>query len=202
MPCSMQLFNPYADDRFHRYQTRCSVEEMLDDIEQRIPYPLLIKKPRASVSQGVYLERDREGAARRLENLFTGGGFLDNSLLVQAFVEGPEYRIVASEAELLLAYGKTSDETGAVLNPLHHASGRAVRVGEGPLLAAMVELTRRVADVIRLGFYAIDVIDGPGGLRILELNPNPFCFFYNRSNGRGDFVAVYEHLLDKYIPGT
>ena len=203
VPCSMQLFNPYADDRFHRYKTHGSVEEMLDDIEKRIPYPLFIKKPRASVSQGVYLERDREGAARRLENLFTGGGFLDNSLLVQAFVEGAEYRIVASEAELLLAYEKTSDDIGGgALNPLHHASGRAVRVEEGPLLAEMVELTRRAADVIRLGFYAIDVIDGPGGLGILELNPNPFCFFYNRSNGRGDFVAVYEHLLDKYIPGT
>ena len=110
-----------------------------------------------------------------------------------------EYRIVASEAELLLAYEKTSDEVGGGLNPLHHASGRAVKVGDEPLLAAMTELTRRVAAVIRLGFYAIDVIDGPGGLRILELNPNPFCFFYNRSNGRGDFVAIYEHLLDKYI---
>ena len=203
VPCSMQVFNPYADDRFHRYQTHASVEEMLDDIEQRIPYPLLIKKPRASVSQGVYLERCREGASRRLENLFTGGGFLENTLLVQAFVEGAEYRIVASEAELLLAYEKTSDEIGGGgLNPLHHASGRAVRVGEGPLLAAMAELTRRAADVIRLGFYAIDVIDGSGGLSILEINPNPFCFFYNRSNGRGDFVAIYEHLLDKYVPGT
>ena len=66
----------------------------------------------------------------------------------------------------------------------------------------MTELTRRVAAVIRLGFYAIDVIDGPGGLRILELNPNPFCFFYNRSNGRGDFVAIYQHLLDKYLLRT
>ena len=82
VPCSMQLFNPYADDRFHRYKTHGSVEEMLDD--HREANPLIrcsIKKPRASVSQGVYLERDREGAARRLENLFTGGGFLDNSLL-------------------------------------------------------------------------------------------------------------------------
>ncbi len=202
VPCSMQVFNPYADDRFHRYKTHGSVEEMLDDLGERMQYPLLIKKPRASVSQGVYLERCREGAARRLENLFTGGGFLDNSLLIQAFVEGVEYRIVASEAELLLAYEKTSDEVGGGLNPLHHASGRAVRVGDGPLLAAMTELTRRVAAVIRLGFYAIDVIDGPGGLRILELNPNPFCFFYNRSNGRGDFVAIYQHLLDKYLLRT
>ena len=48
---------------------------MLDDVETRMQYPLLIKKPRASASQGVYLERDREGAARRLENLSPAEAF-------------------------------------------------------------------------------------------------------------------------------
>ena len=36
-------------------------------------------------------------------------------------------------------------------------------------------------------------------LWILELNPNPFCYFYNRANGRDDFVGIYRKLLGKYL---
>ena len=59
----------------------------------------------------------------------------------------------------------------------------------------MRELTVGVAGMIDLGFFAIDLIDGRDGFKILELNPNPFCFFYNRDNGREDFVSIYERLL-------
>ena len=91
------------------------------------------------------------------------------------------------------------DDAGADLNPLHHSTGTAVRVEDPALLASMERLTARVAGVIDLGFYAIDLIAGAGGLWILELNPNPFCYFYNRTNGRADFVDIYEKLLRKYL---
>jgi len=45
----------------------------------------------------------------------------------------------------------------------------------------------------------VDLIDSSEGLRILELNPNPFCYFYNRDNGREDFSAIYRQLLEKYV---
>ena len=67
------------------------------------------------------------------------------------------------------------------------------------LMRSLEELTAHVAAIIRLGFYAIDVIRGEEGFAILELNPNPFCYFYNRSNGREDFAAIYERLLEKYL---
>ena len=57
-----------------------------------------------------------------------------------------------------------------------------------------------MAGVVDLGFYAIDLIrDDAGGWWILELNPNPLCYFYNRSNGGGDFTAVYERLLREHV---
>jgi glutathione synthase/RimK-type ligase-like ATP-grasp enzyme len=106
---------------------------------------------------------------------------------------------VATQGELLLAYGKESAlQGGEDLNPLHQSNGRAVRLEEGALLEAIGDLVRQVAEVVELGFYAIDLIEGKEGLRILELNPNPFCFFYNKDNGRSDFVAIYRKLLEKY----
>ena len=133
--------------------------------------------------------------------LFENSGYLDNILLIQSFVSGPEYRVVASQGELLLAYEKRCDEglSPGRLNPLHQSTGRAVKVTNPERLDAMKELTYRVSEVIDLGFYAIDLIDGRDGFSILELNPNPFCYFYNRDNGREDFVSIYEFLLDKYV---
>lgn len=202
VPQSLQVFNPYADDRFNRYKTHDDIPAMLKDVEENLDFPVVIKKPRSSVSQGVYPEAGSAAVARRLQSLFENAGFLDNVLLIQAFVPGPEYRILATGGQLLLAYGKVSDgdsTVGGDLNPLHHASGRAVRVEDTSLLARMADLTCRIAAAIDLGFYAIDVIDGPDGLCILELNPNPFCYFYNRSNGREDFIRLYEGLIDRFV---
>jgi len=203
VPITMQVFNPYADDRFNRYRTHGSVEEAVADIEARLEFPVLIKKYRSSGSQGVYLVHDRERARERLQGLFENSSYLDNLVLVQTFVAGAEYRIVASQDELLVAYVKQSDQTEGDspvdLNPLHHDSGRAVKVEDDGLLMPMRALTSRVAACIDLGFYAIDLIHATSGFQILELNPNPFCYYYNYSNGRADFVGIYEHLLEKYL---
>jgi len=206
-PPTMQVFNPYADERFNRYKTHRTVAEMVDAVEDRVAYPVVVKKCRSSLSQGVYLEPDARALEQRLQGLFENAGFLDNTVLLQQYVPGPEYRIVASQDELLLAYEKQSeggDGEGADLNPLHHSTGTAVRVSDVARLESMARLTARVAAVVDLGFYAIDVIDGGpvdggSGLWVLELNPNPFCYFYNRANGRGDFVGIYRHLMGKYL---
>ena len=202
IPRTIQVFNPYADERFNRYKTHRTVEEMATDVEAQLEYPVVVKKYRSSLSQGVYLEHNGEAMRRRLQSLFENAGFLDNTVLIQEYVAGPEYRIVATQGELLLAYEKQSegsDGPGSDLNPLHHSTGKAVRVEEAGLLASMAGLTARVAGVIDLGFYAIDLIAGAEELWILELNPNPFCYFYNRGNGRGDFVGIYRKLMGKYL---
>ncbi len=199
VPQTMQVFNPLADARFDRYKTHPSVSAIVADAEQALKYPLVVKKYRSSLGQGVSLEPDRLSLERRLEFLFENSGYTDNIVLLQEYVPGPEYRMVASQADMLLAYAKVSACRSDDLNPLHQADGQAVPVADPRLLARLEGLTRQVAAVVQLGFFAIDVIDGPDGLRVLEINPNPFCYFYNRSNGRQDFVRVYERLLQRYL---
>ena len=131
VPFTLQLFNPYADDRFNRYKRHRTVEEMVADVEAEMGWPVLVKKARGSGSQGVHLEADAEGVSRRLQSLFENAGPLDNLVLVQSFVSGREYRAVATRGELLLAYLKAGGEPGAEdLNPLHHHGGRAERVDD------------------------------------------------------------------------
>jgi dihydrofolate synthase/folylpolyglutamate synthase len=199
MPQTVLLFNPLADERFNRYKTHRSVEDMAVAVEAEFSFPLLVKKNRSSVSQGVYLERDGAALRQRLQELFENSGYSDNVVLVQDYVRGPEYRIVASQGELLLAYRKEGSPGVSDLNPLHGPDGQAVKVEDPSLLDNMRWLTAALAQSIDLGFYAIDLIAAADGLYVLEVNPNPFCYFYNRSNGREDFVGIYKYLLRKYV---
>ncbi|MEE2658638.1 MAG: hypothetical protein VX733_09060 [Candidatus Latescibacterota bacterium] len=199
VPKTVQVFNPYADERFDRYKTHFSVEQMVAELDGRLGYPVVVKKHRSSMSQGVYLEHDAESMHQRLQSLFENAGSNDNLLLIQSFVEGAEYRAVASQSELLLVYEKVGEKDGMDLNPLHHHGGRAVRVEDPQVLVPVARLVQQIAGVIDLGLYAVDLIRGSDGFSVLELNPNPFCYYYNQSNGREDFVRIYEKLIKKYL---
>ena len=173
---------------------------MVADIERQFAFPVVVKKYRSSLAQGVFLAHQPSALAQRLQSLFQNSAYSDNIVLIQAYVPGPEYRVVATQDQLLLAYGKEGETAGQQdLNPLHQEDGRAVRVAEGALLDSMRSLVAEIAPAVELGFYAVDLIDSSEGLRILELNPNPFCYFYNRDNGREDFSAIYRQLLEKYV---
>lgn len=200
MPFTMQAFNPYAEERFNRYKTHRTVEDIAADVDATMSYPVMVKKTRGSGSSGVFMETDRAGVSCRLQDLFENAGYLDNLLLVQSFADGPEYRVIASQAELLLVYQKVSDGISVHdRNPLHHSTGRAERVCDATTVDELSRLTVKIAGVIDLGFYAVDLIrDHERGWQILELNPNPFCYFYNRTYGRDDFTGLYTDLLRKY----
>jgi len=201
VPTTLQFFNPLADPRFDRYKTHGSIAEIAAAVESQLRYPVVVKKYRSSLSQGVFLEQNGPALVRRLQQVFENSGYLDNIVLIQQYVPGPEYRAIASQGELLLVYGKEGGEAqhDGDLNPLHQSDGRAVRVVEEDLLEPMRELVGRIGRVVELGFYAVDLIEAKGDLYILELNPNPFCYFYNKENGRGDFTRIYRELLEKYV---
>ena len=74
------------------------------------------------------------------------------------------------------------------LNPLHQDTGRAVRVEDAAPTSANAAANRANSCVFSLGFYAIDLIHGADGFSIIEINPNPMCYVYNRDNGRRDFI--------------
>jgi dihydrofolate synthase/folylpolyglutamate synthase len=205
VPYTMKLFNPYADERFNRYQEHATVDGLIDEIETRMAYPLVVKRSQGSFAQGVYLEYDREGLRERLELLFRHSGYLNNILICQSFVAGREYRAVASGREVLLVYekqGPLTAEAGRDLNPLHRPGGKAVKVEDLVLLKSFGKVAECIAEVLELGFYAIDAIAGVDGLSVLEVNPNPVCYFYNDSNGRSDFVEIYERLLRQFSLGV
>jgi dihydrofolate synthase/folylpolyglutamate synthase len=205
VPYTIKLFNPYADERFNRYQEHASVARLIEEIECQISYPLVVKRNLGSFAQGVYLEHNREGLEERLELLFRHSGYLNNILICQSFVAGREYRAVASGENVHLVYekqGPLTAEAGGDMNPLHRPGGAAVKVTDQDLLKSFHKIAESIGEVLNLGFYAIDAIAGVDGLSVLEVNPNPVCYFYNESNGREDFVGIYERLLRTFVGET
>lgn len=202
VPYTMKLFNPYADERFVRYQDHASVADLVEEIEAQMAYPVVVKRNQGSFAQGVYLEYDRAGLSERLDQLFRHSGYLNNVLVCQAFVAGREYRAVASGAEVHLVYekqGPLTAESGGDLNPLHRPGGQAVRVEDPAMLKSFRRVAECISEALDLGFYAIDAIAGVDGLSVLEVNPNPVCYFYNDHNGRADFVDIYAKLLQRHV---
>ena len=89
-------------------------------------------------------------------------------------------------------------DAGDDLNPLHGSTGMAVRVEGDGILTELSAVCDRIHSVLPLGFYAVDLIWRQGPV-VLELNPNPFCYFYNLANGRAEFVQIYETLLNRFL---
>ena len=199
VPETMVAFNPFADERFSRYRTHASVDAVIEEVERRFTYPVVVKRNKGSLAQGVFLEGDRFALEKRLRTLFEHSGFLDNLILVQEHISGPEYRIVAARDELLLAYEKVNASPCGDLNPLHGSTGFAKRVDAPETLEGLSRVTAGVSGVIELGFFAIDVIRSPAGFQVIEINPNPMCYFYNLHNGRSDFVGIYEKLIREHL---
>lgn len=200
IPLGKKVFNPFADSRFNRYKNFVNTEEIVVDLSLSMCFPLVIKKSRSSLAQGVYIVKDATELESQLRKIFEQSAYADNVLIVQEYVLGQEYRAVASQGDILLAYHKqgTVNESQD-LNPLHQQDGKAVPVKSGPLFNELSDLAKRISDVIDLGFYAFDVIFNEHGPKILELNPNPFCHYYNKSNGRADFISIYKQLVTKHI---
>ena len=165
-----------------------------------LSFPLIIKKSRSSLAQGVYVAQDAADLISKLRQIFEQSAYADNVLVAQEYLLGKEYRAVASQGKILLAYLKEGTVGGNQdMNPLHQGDGRAVPLKNGPVFEGLSDLALRISSVIDLGFYAFDVIFTKEGPKILELNPNPFCYYYNKSNGRSDFISIYRQLITKYI---
>ena len=77
-----------------------------------------------------------------------------------------------------------------------------MKVDDPELLKSFATVAECISEALPLGFYAIDAIAGVDGLSVLEVNPNPVCYFYNESNGRSTFVSIYERLLKSHLLGA
>ncbi|MEW7983225.1 MAG: RimK family protein [gamma proteobacterium symbiont of Phacoides pectinatus] len=144
----------------------------LDELEQALGYPMVLKVPDGSFSLGVYkveVRRQLEQVARRM--------FRDSELLLgQAYTYTSfDWRVGVLDGEPLYVcqYFMSSGHWQIYDHGTAGKEGehRTFAVEESP--AQVLETALKAANLIGRGFYGVDLKETPAGVVVIEVNDNP-----------------------------
>ena len=189
----------YQAELFERHGIPCPPtmvvhEENVKEIEGRIGFPCVLKKPDGSFSKGVALVGSEAELEDRLATLFQESELV----IAQGFVSSSfDWRIGVLDGKALYVC-KYHMATGH-WQIVHNAPGKAARFGrvetfridEAP--RAAVELGVRAASLIGDGLYGVDIKEADGHFLVMEVNDNP-----NIDAGIEDAVlkdALYDQII-------
>ncbi|MEJ2309765.1 MAG: RimK family protein [Gammaproteobacteria bacterium] len=169
----------------------------LDELEQRLGYPMVLKVPDGSFSLGVYKVGNRqqlEQVARRL--------FRDSELLLGQAYTYTEFDwrvgVLNGEALYVCQYFMTKGHWQIY----DHGSGgevegdhRTLAVADAP--AGVVETALRAASLIGNGLYGVDLKQTAGGVLVIEVNDNPSIDHGVEDQVEGE--ALYERIIGEFV---
>lgn len=129
--------------------------------------PVILKVLRGTQGVGVMIAHSPVSVASVLETLNT----LEEDVLIQQFLKesaGRDYRVFVVGGRIIATMLRTAP-TGEFRSNIH-------RGGEGSpitLPASYRRIAIRAASAFNLGVAGVDLMDGPGGATILEVNSSP-----------------------------
>ena len=174
-------------------QDRSNLEEVAD----RLGFPMVIKIPDGSFSRGVKKVHDMV----ELKSLVTE--LLEDTDLVIAQKFMPtdfDWRVgVLDRRPLFVCQYKMARGHWQIMN--HKPDGRSIEGGHNTIAVAdapadVVDTAVRAANLIGDGFYGVDIKPGPDGPIVIEINDNP-----NLEHGVEDEAdkAVWNHLTEWFV---
>ena len=169
----------------------------IDELEQRLGYPMVLKVPDGSFSLGVYKVENRQQldqVARRL--------FRDSELLLGQAYTYTEFDwrvgVINGEALYVCQYFMTKGHWQIY----DHGSGgevegdhRTLSVGEAP--AAVVDMALRAANLIGNGLYGVDLKETSDGILVIEVNDNPSIEHGVEDQVIGD--TLYDRIIGEFL---
>ncbi|MCO6413939.1 MAG: RimK family protein [Thiogranum sp.] len=173
-------------------------KQQIRDVEQHIPYPIVLKVPDGSFSRGVCKVENREQLMEITRNLFKESELiLAQEFLYTAF----DWRIGILNREPLYACQYfMSKSHWQIVN--HGPAGRFTEGGfktfcieEAP--PEVVAVALKAANLIGDGFYGVDVKSNESGVFVIEVNDNPSI-----DGGVEDCClksALYERILREFV---
>lgn len=184
-PKSVSYFNPLAPEPFQIYSNFKTIQQVQNDILTKFEFPFIFKKNNSSLSKDVYLVKNESQLAELLCRYFLPQK--NEMIIVQEFVAGTEYRVISLKGEPLLSYTKKGKFTNQPSPP------------QKVLNKTFSKLASKVYQALQVNFCGIDIIKSPQGqFYVIETNANPACFYYNKYQGREDFIQVYLRCLQEY----
>jgi len=200
MPKSEGFLCPNIDERYKRYLSSSSVDEIISSVEEQFSYPVIVKKNRGSWGRNVFKVSSTEELERALLEIYNyKSASFDYVALVQEYIEiDREYRVVFLGGELEFAYEKVVD--GAVcgdnLSPLHWEGARAQFVEDRALLEEFATFSKGMFAKAMIDFCGVDIaVDKQGQMWLIEANSSPGFDYIIKSEGEERVVELYEKML-------
>jgi glutathione synthase/RimK-type ligase-like ATP-grasp enzyme len=172
--------------------------ENLDDVEQAIPYPIVLKIPDGAFSRGVFKAESRADLTRIAARLFKESDLI----LAQEFLYTDyDWRVgVLSRRPIFVCKYYMSGQHWQVVD---HTGKGAPKEGGFETLAvedAPAEVVRtalRAADLIGDGLYGVDLKQTEKGVVVIEVNDNPSVDAGVEDKVLGD--ALYRTIVEDFV---
>lgn len=167
------------------------------EVPASINYPLAVKPVDGTGANGVSIlvKRRSSGffvAFEKAKAASRGG------VVVEEYVPGPKYRVLVL-AGRVIGVTRTLENDQGVASV--HAGGPGRVEASGTVPAGCVDVAVRASAAIPgLHLAGVDVIDGPDGPRVLEVNATPRIWGHHNPDG-GRPVNVSREIVRHYLSG-
>ncbi len=147
-----------------RYRLALDAEEALSAIEE-LGYPVVIKPLVGSWGRLVSRVNDHHAAEALIEHKLTLGGMNHQLIYIQAFVDKPgrDIRAFVLGEECIAAIYRSSEHW--ITN-----TARGGRASNCPVTSEIQDIAVAAARAVGGGILAVDLLEGPDGLLVCEVN--------------------------------
>jgi glutathione synthase/RimK-type ligase-like ATP-grasp enzyme len=200
MAQTLSFLDPHSEAKYSQYLKFQTHQEIVNEIEEKIGYPVILKRNRGSHGSNVFSINEKEDLLAKLIIIFDKRSKdYDYILLAQEAIKiKKEYRAIFYNEKLVFAYLKDNQDatyTGN-LSPLHWDGAKAVKVRDPELLKRFQAFVSPGLMAIGLKYTGIDLAeDHNGKLWAIEVNAAPSFDIYIRDCGMDDVVNLFTLML-------
>ena len=200
MPLTSSFFNPYSNEKYHRYLEQKTIYEIIQKVEREHSYPLIVKKNRGSWGTNVFKVESRRELERGLLDIFnSNSASFDYIALVQEFIEiEQEYRAIFLYGELVFIYAKVVEgaEFKDNLSPLHWEGAKAQFVKDKEEFLRVENFMQPLFQKSIIPFCGVDIAkDSSGEYWLIEANSSPGFDYIIKHEGEDEVVKLYEKII-------
>ena len=205
MPNTIGFLDYTVEERYQKYLTYKSMQEIIDRIEEAFSYPFVIKKNKGSFGINVFLCHNRGQAITSINTIFNKkSNQYDYIALAQDYIPyDKEYRLICFRGEAVLAYERLSDNSKFNARYWETGKGRAKHETDQDIIDNLVSFVHPAFGVKGLEYIGFDILKGKdGNYYLLELNSGPKYDHFIKWNGENAVVAMYKKILCRVLDET
>ncbi len=200
MPITFGFLDPFVAEEYKHYRKFFSFEEIADEIEKKLTYPLVLKRNRGSHGNNVFFVENKYESKNKLEEIFNKNSQnYDYVALAQKKIERKkEFRVVVFNKQIEFFYEKSTENAkfSDNLSPLHWEGAKAIFIDDLELREKINNFIKPIYNLIDLNYGGLDIIfDNDNNLWLIEINSSPSFGYFINDNGEKIIIEMYKKIV-------